>query len=173
MSETQHLEIPFDTQMEEMMNKSIIKENGNKLLSELDFDLHLACLNLQLNRVHYLLENTDADINSVDRWGNTPLIRACRSFPNLKLVFNFEHKKIAPTKIQNLRIELIELLLKSGAKLNVKDNEGNTPIHLVSKIRPREPKTLKFITSKAKDIQKLKRGEKRKDLPPTSSYLLK
>lgn len=63
--------------------------------------LHLSASENQINVIKYLV-NLKVNINPIDRWGNSPLYDA----------------------IENNHNEVVEILLKNGAKLFVKDIGG-------------------------------------------------
>ncbi len=72
--------------------------------------LHIAAERHDLRIVELLL-NRGANPNSVDRYGVTPLLAACRSYPLYK--------------------RLIRTLIDAGADVNAADKYGYTPLHIV------------------------------------------
>jgi ankyrin repeat protein len=76
--------------------------------------LHVACRNNQVDIIRILLEN-GADPNSVDDFGQTPLIEL--------MLMDTDN-----TNINNDVSVAIELLLEHGADINAKDDENDTAL---------------------------------------------
>jgi ankyrin repeat protein len=72
--------------------------------------LHAACHRTNLTLAQYLIEEREHPINNQDLDGNTPLHKAA--------YFMAPH--------------MIDYLLSKGAKTNLRNNEGDTPLHIIS-----------------------------------------
>lgn len=72
--------------------------------------LTLACMQENLAVVEKLII-AKADVNEIDDHKRTPLLKAAR---------------------HNNKNEILELLLKNGARYDIADEEGNTPLHFAA-----------------------------------------
>lgn len=106
----------------------IVSNSLQSPLSSVDIDSWILNQNEQIKIVKLLLEY-NSDVNAREYFGKTPLFHALENFV-----------KICPIKMKleikvNLiqkRKELIHLLLKYGADVNISDNEGVTILHDLS-----------------------------------------
>lgn len=85
-----------------------------------------------------LLDNR-ANINVVDRDGNTPLMLIC---------------KMVEDDINDFRLELVPLFLRYGAKLGIQNNEGNTILDIM--YENNDLPALEVLADNIKDIVSLK-----------------
>lgn len=77
-----------------------------------------------------LLEK-NADVNAINYDHDTPLLLAERGICSLENVKLYDAKKVfVATKTLDIRNSGVKLLLENGAKVNVVDKMGNTPLHL-------------------------------------------
>jgi ankyrin repeat protein len=60
--------------------------------------------------VQYLIENTDIDVKVKDKEGNTPL------------------HSITGLGSANIKVEVVRVLVRHGANVNARDQDGNTPL---------------------------------------------
>jgi ankyrin repeat protein len=84
-------------------NPRIRTKNGESALT-------LACMQENLQIVEKLIV-AKADVNEIDEHKRTPLLKAAR---------------------HNSKNEILELLLKNGARHDLADEEGNTPLHFAA-----------------------------------------
>ena len=96
--------------IKDALNKQHRSETQDEDGNTLEDKLYVACDKSELDEVTKLLEN-GANVNEIyEHSGSTPLHIACNSdHPN---------------------VEIIKLLLKKQAKINVQDKDGNTPLHI-------------------------------------------
>ena len=89
--------------------------------------LHFAVENSKLDMVELLSKN-GADVNIQDGYGKkTPLHYAAEN-----IFYGWRRKKETKTA-QDLQSKVMEILLNNRGNANVKDAEGNTPLHLATK----------------------------------------
>jgi len=99
-----------------------------------------------------LFMNRGADINTQDKDGNTILHSACSNDYGesiiehllqtdvLKLINNQNKEGLTPLHFacKTINVKSIELLLKKGANVEVKDQNGNTPLQCIPTDKEKE-----------------------------------
>jgi ankyrin repeat protein len=113
---------------------------------------------MNIDTIRLLLEH-GADVHSLDIYGNTPLIRACKWCNEIDLVTLLlskgatevintpDNEGFTPLHYacRNYCVDTVTLLLNNYADVNFQNADGNTPLHLVlklfdSEIAKEEPK---------------------------------
>ncbi|KAI1383914.1 ankyrin repeat-containing domain protein [Hypoxylon trugodes] len=142
--------------------------------------LHVVCNKSELHQaVISFLVDLGADINATDENGRTPFYRIMANPPfKTKVLWKFIHKNVAINhRDQNgqtplhflcenygmsmaLLDQTIKALVKAGADLLAKDNNGKTPCDL---LKDRRPRVLHFIVDELEEAEgrALKRAEGR------------
>ncbi|MCA9409418.1 MAG: ankyrin repeat domain-containing protein, partial [Candidatus Omnitrophica bacterium] len=104
--------------------------------------LHLAASNNQVNTVLYLLNNSNININCVDKWHNTPLHFAAKEGNTQIVKTLLSRKEIFINPLTNDWITPLHLALQNGypdtasiffeynPEINIIDKYGNTPLSL-------------------------------------------
>ena len=89
-----------------------------------------------------MLIDAGADVNKGNDDGETPLHTAVLAFR-----FNVEGLRENDLNDNNSNLDrVIELLIRNGADVNKKDNDGMTPFyHLITKYHSKRLKTVKFF----------------------------
>ena len=129
---------------EEIINYLI--QNGadiNLKNSKAQTPLHLACGKNRIENINILLIEPRINYNAVDYQGFTPLIKACasQSYDAVKafmrsneIKINFQDK-IGNTALHYLcedeKFDIAIELIKNGADIEIKNNEGKTPLDLI------------------------------------------
>ena len=136
----------------DMIRKSKLEAN------DVDTDgatlLHWAALHGEYIVCRYLINARKADVNLRSKDGKTALHRACEVR---------DGSDFGPEFHLNFGVETVELLLKSGADMNVMDNDGFKPIHVA--IINENLNTIQLLMKYGADLEEpTGRGEAFKDL---------
>ncbi|GFW41345.1 ankyrin-3 [Trichonephila clavipes] len=111
--------------------------------------LHCAVESGNLEIVKYLIEKK-ADVDASDRSGSTPLYYAIRNCDGAVLSLQQGSTENTVTDDQNFistasvvcarkeYLDMVKFLIKNGANVNKKDNDGRTPLHLAVETGCRE-----------------------------------
>ncbi|GMH33513.1 hypothetical protein BSKO_01347 [Bryopsis sp. KO-2023] len=118
--------------------------------------LHLAASEGML-RVAEFLTRSGANVNCVDRWGNTPLVDAVRGGHDMLIKLLKGRSGVLPPSFGGSQlcqscadgdIHSIELLLEAGVDVNTVDYDNRTALHVAASAGQASPKRI-FLASKA------------------------
>lgn len=93
--------------------------------------LHYAVGTNNVNTVKVLLDHK-VDLESRDRLGRTPLLIAVARVQLPHALVPKGNYEFLPGRHVFISVEVIELLLAKGARLDVKDGDQNTPLHIAA-----------------------------------------
>ncbi len=118
--------------------------------------LHSYALVGLLEPIKYLVEEKNFDINAQDRSGGTSLLYAVqfKQFEIAEYLLSKGAKQIqgwgvypVHDAVVNSDFEMLKLLVKYGADINVKDEEGNTPLYFAKIFADENAEILEYLVS--------------------------
>jgi uncharacterized protein len=94
----------------------------------------------EMENLKEILRSGEIDINQKNEFGDTPLTQACEEGNKemVELILSIKHLDInlagmdeytpLHCAVQKSFVQIVDLLLEHGAKVDVVDNDGNTPL---------------------------------------------
>lgn len=102
---------------------TLLRSAGADMAPSANAMLHRACSTLNVSLAKKLMEMYKSDARDISPRGRTPLIDAVNAT-------DFAHRKRRKQeKIDRAKLELIDLLIAHGTKIDAQDDAGNTALH--------------------------------------------